>query len=387
MKKTLSVLLLAALLTACLPLTALAYELNGTVISAVTQNITTTYGGTVDQVLVYAGQTVRAGETIATLKTAKTYAKENGRIYFFGSVGDDAETVTATYGAVAFLEPDIAYSVTGSTKYAYDSAANKNLHPGETVLLRTTEGDATGRGLITSVADSSFEVLITSSGDLQSGDTVNIFRSGNYQATSRIGRGTVVRRGPVSYDTTGIITSYAVATGQKVSKGDLLFETLAGPFQGDQEGFTQIKAPVDGVIASVAVNPGSAVAEGADIVTLYPLNTLMVEVAASESDWVGIHVGDTVKVELTYANDGDKTLNGKVVYISSVGTASTTEETEEASFSVYIALTDTDLTGVAYGMNVIVTSQSDSRKASRAPAEEEEEEFPAEELPEETQDE
>ena len=378
MKKTLSILLLAALMTGCLSSAALAYELNGTVVSAVTQNITSVYGGTVDQVLVYPGQTVRAGETVATLKTAKVYAKENGRVYFFGSAGDDGETLTGTYGAVAYLEPEIAYSVTGSTKYAYDSAANKTIHPGETVMLRSTEGDSTGRGLITSVADSSFEVLVTSSGDLLSGDTVNIFRSGNYQATNRIGRGRVVRRGPVAYDAVGIITSYAVTSGQKVNKGDLLFETLTGAYQGDSEGFTLIKAPVDGVIASVAVNPGAAVAEGGDIVTLYPLNTLRVEVAAPESDWVSIHVGDPVKVELTYANDGDKTLNGQVEYISIVGTASTTEETDEATFSVYIALTDSDLNGVAYGMNAIVTSQSDSRKSVRMPLEDQEEE-PSEE--------
>ena len=120
--------------------------------------------------------------------------------------------------------------------------------------------------------------------------------------------------------------------------------------------------------------PGSAVSEGGDIVTIYPLNTLRVEVAAPESDWVGIHVGDPVKVELTYANDGDKTLNGQVEYISIVGTASTSEDSDEATFSVYISLTDSDLTGVAYGMNAIVTSQSDSRKNARMPVEDQEEE-------------
>ena len=373
MKKAISLLLLAALMTGCLSTAAMAYELNGTVVSAVTQNITSVYGGTVEDVPVHVGQTVRAGETVAVLKTAKVYAKESGRVYFFGSAGDDGETLTATYGAVAYLEPEIAYSVTGSTKYAYDSAANKTIHPGETVMLRSTEGDSTGRGLITSVADSSFEVLVTSSGDLLSGDTVNIFRSGNYQATNRIGRGSVVRRGPVAYDAVGIITSYAVASGQKVNKGDLLFETLSGAYQGETEGFTLIKAPVDGVIASILVNPGAAVAEGGDIVTIYPTDTLRVEVAAPESDWVSIHVGDPVKVELTYANDGDKTLNGTVESISTVGTASTSEETDEATFSVYISLTDADLGGVAYGMNAIVTSQSDSRSTVRLPLEDQEE--------------
>ena len=376
MKKTLSILLLACLTAACLASAASAYELNGTVISAVTQNITSVYGGTVDQVLVYVGQTVRAGETIATLKTTKVYAKENGKVYFFGSAGDDGETLTATYGAVAYLEPDIAYSVTGSTKYAYDSAANKTIHPGETVMLRSTEGDSTGRGLITSVTDSSFEVLVTNSGDLLNGDTVNIFRSGNYQATNRIGRGSVVRRGPVAYDAVGIVTSYAVTSGQKVSKGDLLFETLTGSYQGETEGFTLIRSPVDGVISSIAVNPGTAVAEGGEIAAVYPLDTLRVEASANESDWVSVHVGDPVKIELTYANDGAKTLNGLVEYISIVGTPSETDESDEARFSVYISLTDSDLTGVAYGMNAIVTSQSESRKTVRMPLEDQEEEIP-----------
>ena len=379
MKKTISVLALAAVLTACLSSAAFAYELNGTVISAVTQTVPAVYGGRVDQVLVCAGQTVRAGETIATLQTAKVYAMENGRVYYFGAAGDDAENLTATYGATAYLEPDIAFSVTGSTKYAYDSPANKLIHPGETVMLRSTEGDSTGRGLITSVSDSSFEVLIINSGELMSGDTVNIFRSGNYQATNRIGRGSVVRRGPVAYDAAGIVTSFAVPTGQKVSKGDLLFETLSGTYQGDTEGFAVIKAPMDGVIASVSVNPGASVEAGSEIVTLYPLDTIRVEVSANESDWAGIRLGDPVKVELTYASGGERTLSGQVDYISSLGEASASEDSEEAVFSVYITFTDTDLTGVAYGMNAIVTSQSDSRKNARMPLESVEDE--AEDLP------
>ena len=231
------------------------------------------------------------------------------------------------------------------------------------------------RGLITSVTDSSFEVLVTNSGDLLNGDTVNIFRSGNYQATNRIGRGSVVRRGPVAYDAVGIITSYAVTSGQKVSKGDLLFETLTGSYQGETEGFTLIRSPVDGVISSIAVNPGTAVAEGGEIAAVYPLDTLRVEASANESDWVSVHVGDPVKIELTYANDGAKTLNGLVEYISIVGTPSETDESDEARFSVYISLTDSDLTGVAYGMNAIVTSQSESRKTVRMPLEDQEEEI------------
>ena len=95
MKKAISLLLLAALMTGCLSTAAMAYELNGTVVSAVTQNITSVYGGTVEDVPVHVGQTVRAGETVAVLKTAKVYAKESGRVYFFGSAGDDGETLTA----------------------------------------------------------------------------------------------------------------------------------------------------------------------------------------------------------------------------------------------------------------------------------------------------
>ena len=63
-------------------------------------------------------------------------------------------------------------------------------------------------------------------------------------------------------------------------------------------------------------------------------------------------------------------------YISIVGTPSETDESDEARFSVYISLTDSDLTGVAYGMNAIVTSQSESRKTVRMPLEDQEEEIP-----------
>ena len=92
---------------------------------------------------------------------------------------------------------------------------------------------------------------------------------------------------------------------------------------------------------------------------------MRIEVSAPESDFLSVHIGDEVKIELTYANDGDKTLNGRVEAISGIGAADTSEDSEEATFSVYISLTDTDLTGIAYGMNTIVTSQSEGRKTTQ----------------------
>ena len=364
MKRMLSAALSLVFLTCAIPMLAQAYELNGTVVSAVTQNVTTLYGGAIDQVPVRVGQTVRAGDTIATLQTTKVYAKESGKVYLFGSVGDYAESVAETYGAVAYLEPELTYSLTGSTKYAYDSEATKLTHPGERVFLRTVTGDYTGHGLITTVADSSFEVLITDEGDLSSGESVNIFRGSNAHADQRLGRGTVVRRGPAAYTGAGVIVSYAVTSGQKVNKGDLLFETLSGTYQGQSADITLIKAPVDGVIAALSVSPGSAVSEGGDIASIYPLDSVRVEATALVSDLPGIRLGDIVRVELIYSSNGDQILNGQVEYISSLGAASTSEESEESTFTVYITLSDPDLNAIAYGMNAIVTSTGQTAPVS-----------------------
>ena len=376
MKKCLCILLLAAMAALALPASA-AYELNGTVVSAVTENVAAPYGGTVSQVPVRAGQIVRAGDTIAVLKTEKVYAKESGTVYLFGSVGDDAETLTEIYGGVAFLESDQLYSVSGSTKYAYDSEETKIVHPGETVYLRSVDGEAYGRGMVTTIADNTFEVLI-SSGDLSSGVSANIFRTANCIATQRLGRGTVARKTPAAYTATGIIVSYAVSSGQKVSKGDLLFETVSGSFRGDTTGFTLIRAPEDGIIAAVNVNPGDTVEQGAAAAVLYPLNAIRVEAAARESDLAGVHTGDRVYIEMLYYGMADQPLTGTVEYVSRIGAQSETEESEEASFSVFVAVDETAAERLACGMNVIITSvsQADADVSFAYPEENPEEEFP-----------
>ena len=174
MKKILSVILTLCLAAAWIPALAGTVELNGNVVSAVTQSVQSSYGGTVDQVLVRVGQKVRAGDVLAVLQTTKVYARESGTVYLFGSVGDDAADVAEIYGSVVSLEPDTAYTVTGSAKYAYDSESIRNIHPGEAVTLCTADGINMGRGIVTGVADSTFEVLVTLPGSLSAGDTARL---------------------------------------------------------------------------------------------------------------------------------------------------------------------------------------------------------------------
>ena len=373
MKRILSAILVLCLAAAWIPALAGTIELNGNVVSGVTQSVLSSYGGTVGQVLVREGQKVKAGDVLAVLETTKVYAKESGTVYLFGSVGDDAADTAEIYGSVVSLEPDTAYTVTGSTKYAYDSESNRTIHPGEAVTLATMDGISSGRGIVTAVADSSFEVLVTVPGTLSAGDTAYIYRTGGDSTVGRIGRGTVTRRGPFTYTGEGIITGFAVSSGQKVVKGALLFETVSGTYRGETGDLTLIKAPADGVIASVYVAPGTTLNAGAEVAEIYPTDSLRIEAVASESDLAGIRAGDRVQVELIYADNGGKLLAGQVEYISSLGIVSASEDSEEATYAVYVAFQGAAPADVFYGMSAIVTplGQEEITDAWTEPAEEE----------------
>ena len=166
-----------------------------------------------------------------------------------------------------------------------------------------------------------------------------------------------------------MIVSYAVSSGQRVGKGGLLFETLSGAYRGETGDLTLITAPADGVIASLSVSAGSAVAEGAQIASFYPAAGLRVEAFASESDLAGFRRGDPVQVEMIYAENVDKLLTGKVEYISVLGTAEAAGESDEAAYAVCVVL-DAVPDSIAYGMSAIVTAAGRTAAADEPPAEE-----------------
>ncbi|MDO5435758.1 MAG: biotin/lipoyl-binding protein [Clostridia bacterium] len=331
-----------------------AVEVDGTVINTSETPVVTAYTGNISQIAVREGSRVKKGDTIATLTSTKVYAAEDGIVRLFGSVGDSASMITAHYGAVAYIEPAVAYTISASTRNAYDSRETKIIHPGEKVYLRSTSTlTNVGTGTVTQVSGSSFTVDVLE-GVFDSGESIGIYRDEAYSNTLRIGRGSISLSSYTAYEGSGIITAYRVADGSEVKKGDILFETIEGEFAGYQTDLTEIKAPADGVIGSLSVTAGAGVTAGDTICTLYPDENMRVEAAVNEEFLSALSVGTAVRVHFTYISGGEYIIGGIVEEVSASGYTDEESETDESFFKSVIKLDD--ITDISYGMTVTVTN-------------------------------
>lgn len=357
MKKTMCILLAVMLSCACLfgaMAETLPLTLTGTVVSGGSRTVLTPIGGTAETVEVRAGERVSAGDTLLTVETNKIRASQNGVVSLFGEVGDDGDTVTERYGAVAYMEPDYQYSISASTRKAYDATENYYIHPGEKVYLRCySDGKHVGEGVVTAVSGTNYTVEILS-GAFEYGETISIFRDSAYATASRIGRGTIARMDPVAYTDSGVIVKYCVENGAQVQKGDVLFETVTATFDG-QTTNNQVLADQSGVVAAVNVVPGDALTEGGAVLTLYPDEAMRIEAYVSESDLAGIQIGSEVTVEFIYLDAAAGSINGTVEAISLIPEENAEEEEDdEVSYAVTILPASTE--NLRYGMNVTVTT-------------------------------
>lgn len=346
---TLVSLLLAAMLL-CSAAVAETISVSGTVTVKDTCEVYAPIGGTVLNVAVEAGQTVKAGDVLATLRTNKVYATENGVVTgVFGQPGDAADTVSSRYGAVMYIESERKYTVSASTDNAYNATANKLVHVGETVYL-TSRSDSThkGEGVITSVSGTSYSVEVTS-GTFDPSESCDIYRQSDRAAASRIGRGTTARVNPTAVTGSGSIVSYAVKNGDTVTRGQLLFETLDGAFDGLYMSGSQILATVDGVIGSLNLNQGSSVQKNAVAAVIYPAGSMQIEAKVNESDLGYVHVGDAVTIEMNWNQDDEVLLNGTIAMISAVANTGS-----DVTYTMYIDFTPDANT--RFGMTCVVNT-------------------------------
>lgn len=331
----------------------------GTVAASQTHEIYAPIGGTVEAVEVEAGQSVRAGDTLLRLSTTKVYAEEDGTVTgVFGEPGDSAETVSQKYGAVMYLEGESVYTIAASTENAYNSTETKFVHVGEEVtLVCYSDGSHTGAGVITSIEGTDYTVRVTS-GEFLIGETVNVFRGEDTASTSRIGRGTLNRTSPTAVTGSGSIVSVAVADGDTVKKGDLLFETLDGSFDGLYMSGSSISADVDGTVSQLNAQQGSPVQKGDAVAVLYPESAMRVEAQVAEGNLASIQVGDPVSIELVWNQDEEVTYAGTISMISAIADEAQNgadgEGDSGVTYTVYIDFTpDAD---TRYGMTAVVTT-------------------------------
>ncbi len=350
MKKT----WLALVLAMCLILGTAAADtisLSGKVEASDTWQVYAPIGGTAEEVPVTAGQNVTADTVIARVKTTKVYAPQSGTVTaVYGQPGDNAESVTALYGADLYLEGETTYIISATTEKAYDQKENYLVHSGEKVYaVSRSHTTDTGEGIITSVTDKGYTVRVTS-GEFYIGDTLDIFRNAKAAASSRIGRGTVERVAPVAVNGTGSIVSCAVKAGDQVEQGQLLFETVTGTFDGTESISTEILAGQDGIISTLSVEKGGKIDENNAIAVIWPRTTMRVVVEVPEMDLKEVQVGQKVIVELDWNQDDGVTYEGIVDMVSSLGTSGT----DAVTYKAYISFVPDENT--RYGMTALVTT-------------------------------
>ena len=343
----------------------------GTVTAKSTSEIYAPIGGTVESVHAVAGQQVRAGDVLATLATTKVYAPEDGVITgLFAQAGDSAEAVAQRYGAVLYIEGESVYTISASTENAYNTTANKFVHVGETVYLSCySDGSHSGTGVITAIEGASYSVEVTS-GEFLIGETVNIYRGETATSTARIGRGTLTRTNPTAVSASGSIASIAVQNGDAVQKGDLLFETLEGSFDGYYMSGSEILATSDGVLSQVNLTQGGRLEKGSVAAVLYPEGAMQIQAQIAEANLGLIQVGDPVEIELNWNSDAEVRYSGVISMISAIADSSgeSMEDAGEVTYSVYVDFTpDAD---TRYGMTAIVSTLDQEIEAEEAIEEE-----------------
>ncbi len=326
--------------------------LEGTVVSTQTIAVLAPAAGTIDEILVSAGERVEEGAKVASLMGTKVYAEESGIARVFGQEGDSVETLTNRYGAVAYIEPDVMYTMSASTRYAYDAEENKMIHPSETVYLNCiSDCNHEGVGIVTLVDGTNFTVEVTS-GQFESGETVRVYRTQTYDQESRIGRGTMAQASPTAYTGSGTVTAIYAVDGESVSRGALLYETVETGAFADR-----ITAPNSGVVSAVAVAAGDSVEQGVLLAEIFPDDAMRLMVQADEYDLRKLKEGAKVKIVFT----NGVTAEGKVERISGIRQEKEAADDETADskednalFAVYIEFVPA--ASVSYGMTARITT-------------------------------
>ena len=355
MKKLLSLLL--ALLCCLAPCAALAdVSFDGSVVSGGATSVRAPFGGVVTSVSVQAGDRVEAGDAVAEVETTKVYAPEAGTVTgLFVQPGDNAETVAARYGAALYIAPTNKYSISADIEKAYNDSANKYVNIGETVYIAcTSDSDHTAEGVIVAAEGTTYTVE-TTSGELMMEETVNIYRSSERESSSRIGRGTVSRTAEVAVSATGSVVALHVSDGDTVERGQLLFETVSGDLDGLYATGSAITSTVSGVVASVNASAGATLNKGDTVLSVYPDDSLEIEIGVEEYDLGSIDVGDEVNIRFNWDENGDHDAQGSVRAISFLPETAEAgaEASSDAIYNAYVTFTPDESTRL--GMTVIVT--------------------------------
>lgn len=299
MLKRLAALMLAL---AALSAPALAEVYEGTTVTLSTLAVTAEASGVVEALDVQAGQRVAAGDRLASLRSEKTFASQDGTVsLIYAEAGDDVS------GEVLEIMPLERYTIHCTVDKAYQSAESTLIHGGETVYVKcTADGTHRAIGVVTEIDGEEYQVL-TLGGELYVGETVYLYRDDAFTASQRVGIGTVVTSDTQVYKAEGRLTLLRVDEGDTVERGQLLYAIGGG----------EIAALAGGIVASVACQPGDSVARDQVVAEIVPEDEIGVEIRVDESAVAAIAPG--AAATLTFAGrEEEDAVPGTVASVSAI---------------------------------------------------------------------
>lgn len=336
MKKMIMAFLMAAALALPLGAAAEGLRIDGTIEAVRTQTILAPHSGLVGDFSVRAGDELSAGETLFTIGAKKIYADFDGTITgVFAQPGDSAAYAEERYGALCYMERDTLYAADCTTTGAASGNENKIVHVGETVYICSEASDKrTGKAIVTGVAGKSYTLEVISHEDIRISENIEVFRDEHFRNASCIGKGDIRRMDPVAVTAEGYVRAVHVKDGQKVSRGDLLFEIVPDALDGMKGSDGGVKMPADGVVLSVPAESGAQIAKDAPMATICARADMRLVCRADEEDLGAIEPGMTVQVTLDAYRDAP--IAGMVEKIAAAGE----EDGSSMSFDVTILLED-----------------------------------------------
>lgn len=304
------------------------------------------YSGTVDDYAVRIGESLKAGDVLFPISTTRVYADTDGTVTgLFAHAGENAETVSARYGALCYIERDVLFEAACSIAGADGDTQDKIVHPGETVYLKSTNNSSRdGVGRVTSVSGDTYMVEITMEGDLNLNDPIKVYRDSDHDSDSCIGSGRTSRIDPIAVNAQGSVLRIAVKDGQRVARGDLLFEIVPDALDGLVGGASAALMPQDGVLLTIAAQSGAQVAKDDALATYCPAGAVELVCGADEDDLADLRIGAHVKVMLEAYPD--MPVDGTIRCIAAAAD-------EDGEYEVCITLAD--LANVRIGMSAEVS--------------------------------
>ena len=340
-------------------------------------------GGTVEQIKVEAGDTVKANEELAVLDSdtlddeintleqelltqqtalagmrdsggaSTIYAPSSGRLKIITAQKEDGvETIMKEYGHLAVISRD------GKMRVEFESENIGALKVGDKVSVAI--GDKTEEGIVDSVSDVGGKTVVLISDDTYDVDaeaTVSL------EDGTRIGSGRLKINMPVPVTGVGgTISKIYKSQNTKVDSGASLFylkgripsadfksqlltyeqaESKLREAYENREKLT-VRAPIDGVITEVNLNEGGAAEANALAFSMESVSSFELIASVDELDIAGVEVGQKAEVEIDAF--ADQTFEATVARISALGTVSGGVATYDVSFLLK------DAPGVLSGM-------------------------------------